>query len=286
LSDPSFAERRVDLGKGTALGVRLLAGGDRVPVLALHDLGGNARTWDDVAIRLAELGHPVAAVDQRGHGRSARPRSFDRFDLDTMTGDLVAVLDGLGWSAGAVVVGHGWGGNVALELAVAHPAQVSALALVEGGTIDLAGRFADWPTCEAAWTPPALDGRTASSVERLLELQHPDWTPAGLAAGMADLEVLPDGTVRPWLVRADYTAILRQLWDHHPAARYRSLKAPTLVVAAGDPAGQIARYDTARYEEAAVAAAAGLDVRWIDGDHELHLQYPDVIAGLVHSLTA
>jgi hypothetical protein len=48
---------------------------------------------------------------------------------------------------------------------------------------------------------------------------------------------------------------------------------------------QVARFDTARYEEAALAAEAGIAVHWIDGDHELQLQFPDVVAGLVHSLT-
>ena len=38
-----------------------------------HGLASNARLWDGVARRLAEAGHRVVTVDQRGHGQSSKP---------------------------------------------------------------------------------------------------------------------------------------------------------------------------------------------------------------------
>ena len=43
--------------------------GDGRPVLLVHGLSSNARLWDAVARHLD--GHPVVAVDLRGHGASA-----------------------------------------------------------------------------------------------------------------------------------------------------------------------------------------------------------------------
>ena len=288
MSEP--LESRVQVAGGVSLAVRRHpSAGALPPVLALHDLTSNARTWDAVAARLTGLGHPVAAVDLRGHGRSARPRgSAGGLDFATLTDDLVAVLDALGWHAPVGVAGHGWGGNVALELAVRHPSRLAALALVEGGTIELSTRFADWPTCEVAMTPPPLAGRKAASVARMLELQHPDWPALSLDAVMADVEVLDDGTVRPWLAPADYLTILRHLWDHRPSTRYAEVATPTLLVVAGDPATPVARYETAQREEVATATGAlpRVVVRWIDGDHELHAQHPAKVAGLLHEAPA
>jgi len=167
------------------------------PVLAVHGLASNARLWDGVASALVADGHPVAAVDQRGHGLSDKPANG--YDFATLTSDLVAVADHLGWVGARrpVVAGQSWGANVAVELAARHPDRVAALVLVDGGTIELSGRFADWPTCEAALTPPPLDGTPLTRMRRWLDGAHPDWPAAGIDATLANMEVLADGTVRP-----------------------------------------------------------------------------------------
>lgn len=41
------------------------------PLIALHALGQNAESWDEVAAVLGEK-YRVLALDQRGHGGSAR----------------------------------------------------------------------------------------------------------------------------------------------------------------------------------------------------------------------
>nr|MDQ2754534.1 alpha/beta hydrolase [Actinomycetota bacterium] len=138
---------------------------DALPVLLVHGLASNARLWDGVARHLSAFGHPVVAVDQRGHGQSDKPD--DGYDFVTLCADLAAVIDAT-ISRPPLVVGQSWGGNVVLELTARHSDAVSALALVDGGTMELQGRFADWPTCEAALTPPALERFSAERFERFL----------------------------------------------------------------------------------------------------------------------
>jgi pimeloyl-ACP methyl ester carboxylesterase len=279
-----FDERRVTGTGGVGLAVRTTGlDGTAEPVLLVHGLSSNARLWDGVADELAALGHPVAAVDQRGHGRSDKPD--DGYDWATLTDDLLAVADDLGWRRPVVAVGQSWGGNVIVELAARHPDRLVAGVLIDGGTIELSTQFADWPTCEAALTPPALSGLPVERLEEMLRLHHPDWPEQGIAGTLGNVEVLPDGAVRPWLSLEHHLTILRGMWDHHPPKRWPEVTVPVLIVPAGDPSGAPARFDTAK--RASVAEAeAGLATSatvWIDGDHDLHAQHPATVASLVHA---
>ena len=257
--------------------------GTRTPVLMVHGLASNARLWDGVAAGLAAAGHPVAAVDQRGHGRSSKPDNG--YDFATLTSDLVEVIDALGWtSRPPVVAGQSWGGNVVLDLAAHHPASVSALVLVDGGTIELSARFADWPTCEAALAPPPLIGTPADDFERMIRGHHPSWPESGIAGTLANMELLDDGTIRPWLSRDNHMRILRHLWEHRPRELYPDVEAAVLILMAED--GSNPRWMAGKREEVA-AARSGLrrsDTHWIEGDHDLHAQFPDRVADLIHNL--
>ncbi|MHB1928156.1 MAG: alpha/beta fold hydrolase [Acidimicrobiales bacterium] len=289
-----MAGAAVDLRIAGAGGVRLAVrttnvdAPDRTPILLVHGLASNARLWDGVAALLAGRGYPVAAVDQRGHGRSEKPD--DGYDFATLTADLLAVVDGLGWSGRPVVAaGQSWGGNVVVELAARHPEAVAALVLVDGGTIDLSAGFADWPTCEAALTPPPFAGVRLADFETMVRRHHPDWPEAGIEGTLANVEVLADGTVRPWLTLPRHLTILRGLWEHHPRSRFETMAVPVVIAAAGRPegAGRTPRSATAKRDGVAAASAAlranGVPcaVRWIDGDHDVHAQHPALVADLV-----
>jgi pimeloyl-ACP methyl ester carboxylesterase len=283
-------DTRVDVAPGVSLALRTHAPAapavGALPVLAVHGLASNARLWDGVADALSASGHIVAAVDQRGHGHSDKPD--EGYDDVTLTADLVAVLDHLGWNdpdRRPVVAGQSWGANVAVELAARHPRRVGALVLVDGGTIELSERFADWPTCEAALAPPQIAGTPFSRFEEWIRTAHSDWPESGIVGTLANLERLPDGTGRPWLSRAHHMTILRQMWEHHPSTRWPELDLPVLILAAEDPSGPGGRFDAGKREE--VARAARLlpraEVRWMAGDHDLHAQYPDRVAELIHA---
>jgi pimeloyl-ACP methyl ester carboxylesterase len=224
----------------------------------------------------------VASVDQRGHGLSDKPGAG--FDFETLTADLRAVMTTLGWDHRRVTAaGQSWGGNVVVELAARHPDVVGALVLVDGGTIELRHRFADWPTCAAALAPPPLAGSKAASFEKLLRTHHPDWPEDGIAGTMANVEILPDGTVQPWLSREDHMELLRHLWEHRPSAIYSSVSAPVVMVMADDESNP--RWMAGKREEVATATAlfSRSATFWILGDHDLHAQHPDEVAKFIHA---
>lgn len=268
-AEESVDHRPTDEGAGPA------------PVLLIHGLASNARLWDGVAARLAALGHAVAAVDLRGHGRSDKPD--DGYDFGTITDDLMAVLAGLGWTdpgAPPLVAGQSWGGNVVVELAIRHPGAARAIACVDGGMIELRSQFPSWEQARAALTPPRLDGMRASEFEGALRAMHPDWPETGIQGTLGNVELRADGSVAPWLSLERHLAILRSLWEHRPSERYALVTIPVLLVPAdgGDAAWRTAR-------GAAIEAAEGaiplVRTRWLTGDHDLHAQYPATIAELL-----
>lgn len=263
-------------------------------MLLVHGLASNARLWDGVAARLAELGHPVAAVDLRGHGRSDKPDSG--YDLPTICADLAKVLGTLAGGAetgGAetgggptawkrpVVVGQSWGGNAVLELAFRKPDLTRGIACVDGGMIDLASRFATWEECVAVLAPPRLAGMPAHQFEALIAGAHPTWPASGIRATMANVEVRADGTIAPWLSFEHHLLVLRGLWEHRPPTRYPTISVPVLLIPADDGQAE----STAEKRAAVTAALAAIPmarVRWFSADHDIHAQYPDQLAAVLH----
>jgi lipase len=96
-----------------------------VQMLAIHGLTGHGRRWQQLASYLPEI--TIAAPDLLGHGRSswAAPWTIDANVLA-----LGALLDDEA-DTPVLVVGHSFGGALAMHLAAAHPDQVAALVLLD-----------------------------------------------------------------------------------------------------------------------------------------------------------
>lgn len=95
------------------------------PVLALHGVTGHGLRFRPLTELLPRL--RWIAPDLRGHGRSpwAPP-----WGLEQHVADVLAVLDAQGVERTALL-GHSFGGAIALHLARAAPERVSALVLVD-----------------------------------------------------------------------------------------------------------------------------------------------------------
>jgi pimeloyl-ACP methyl ester carboxylesterase len=97
--------------------------------------------------------------DQRGHGRSGRPRNHD-FSLQALAGDLKAVLDWTGEER-VVVVAHSMGGIATLQFAEQFPEElggrVAGLVLVGSTYVDtVRGMTAAVSAWGAAWAQRSL----------------------------------------------------------------------------------------------------------------------------------
>lgn len=260
-----------------ALVARHLGGGRRIPVLLVHGLAANARTWDGVAVDLARAGHPVLAVDLRGHGASASVPDDPGSDPTlAAAADLAGVSSALGWTR-LLLAGHSWGGNIALQLAADRPDLLAGLVLVDGGWLHLGDRFAD---IDAAWrtlAPPDLTGWDLANLREVLADAHPDWSDGALEAALANLEHRPDGTIRPWLTPDRHRARVASMLAHRPRELYGRIACRTVLLAAGDP-------PEAGADEAAASIPAATLTVFPGADHDLQLQYPTRVAAAISAL--
>jgi pimeloyl-ACP methyl ester carboxylesterase len=102
--------------------------GDGPALVLLHGVPGGARTWGEVAERLGP-DVDVLVPDLLGFGRSARPRDLQTLHARSQAEALLDALNALEVPT-ATVVGHDFGGPVALSLVAIAPERVSGLGLM------------------------------------------------------------------------------------------------------------------------------------------------------------
>jgi len=120
----------------TRSGLRVESSGAGEPVLLLHSSGLSGRQWRRLTPELVRRGMRAVVPDLTGHGASdawPEPISFSfRTDVDR----VVAILQA---DDAAHVVGHSYGGLVALHAALAAPRSIRSLSLLDPvafGTLD------------------------------------------------------------------------------------------------------------------------------------------------------
>lgn len=127
---PPFAWESASIpGPDGALHLRRRRAGHRVPILFVHGLAGHGRHWTALAARVSSAGHPVAAPDLRGHGKSDLS-GRRHYEVEDYASDLEALVHGLGWRR-FVLVGHSLGAAVAIEYSARHGKRVDGLVLVD-----------------------------------------------------------------------------------------------------------------------------------------------------------
>jgi pimeloyl-ACP methyl ester carboxylesterase len=99
--------------------------GDGVPVLLLHGVPETSSCWREIAPALA-VGRRVLAPDLPGLGGSSYSGPYDAASVVTQ---LVALLEAELPGQRVDVVGHDWGGSLALALAGSRPDLVRRLAV-------------------------------------------------------------------------------------------------------------------------------------------------------------
>jgi lipase len=172
---------------------------DGPPLLCLHGI----TSWGGRFRRLAQerlAAFHVVAPDLRGHGLSDWEPPWS---IGAHVGDLVDTLNALGLER-VDVVGHSFGGRLALELAARHPDRVGRVVLLD----------------PAVWVPPSI------ALERA-ELAREDLSYASVEEAIAERLATGTGTDER-LVREELPQHLR-LGDD---GRWRARFAPSAIVAA------------------------------------------------------
>jgi pimeloyl-ACP methyl ester carboxylesterase len=105
------------------------SGGGGKPVILLHGALGSLEDWETVSPLLGSR-YRVIAIDRPGHGYSAEPRAVNDLAFNArVVRALLTTLD----LKGVVVVGHSYGGSVALRLALDNPPELRGVVLIAPG---------------------------------------------------------------------------------------------------------------------------------------------------------
>lgn len=96
------------------------------PIILCHGWPEHAYSWRHQIAPLVEAGYHVIIPNQRGYGGSSCPKEVTKYDIDHLTGDLVALLDYYHYQE-AIFIGHDWGASVVWSMALLHPERVSKM---------------------------------------------------------------------------------------------------------------------------------------------------------------
>jgi pimeloyl-ACP methyl ester carboxylesterase len=231
--------------------------GDGPAVVFVHGGLGDSRLWEPQAKALASRFRTIR-YDLRFWGRSESPgMEFSAVD------DLVGMLDAVGVEQ-AALVGLSLGGGLALDVTLAHPDRVWALAHIAAG---VTGMPVNPYTDEQAEAFEAAIER--GDLVTAMEIDLAVWAPLGaddtlreLWHATPDAHGVPDGaTPRP----------------HDPAHdRLEEVSVPTLVV--------VPSHDPPEQREVGAQVARrvnGAQLVEVDSDHYLTLREPELVTKLL-----
>lgn len=183
--------------------LRYAVGGDGLPLVLVHGLGGTIENWRALAPALAAR-HRVFVPDLPGHGRSeALPEAPN---VDPLADAVLAVADEeeIG---GAVWVGHSLGGLVGLRAAARRPDAVRGLVLAASAGIGSTSRAAQVTLTLAGLLQP---GKAIAPFRR-------SWARSRLGRravfgwwGVADADALEPEAAESFLVGPAYHTNTRQ----------------------------------------------------------------------------
>jgi pimeloyl-ACP methyl ester carboxylesterase len=234
-------------------------------VLLLHGGLGDSGLWAPIAPLLAERFRTIR-TDLRFFGRSTGPAAPWSWQ-----DDAIGVLDELGIER-AALVGLSLGGKLALDIALAHPERLWAVAGVAPG---LGGHSADAYSDEQEARYEAAE--VANDLEAAMEIDFEVWAPLGADDRIRQL----------WRATPEANALppgLEPLPETGAPAKNRlgELAVPTLIVTAShDPAGM---REIGPLIEREAPDARHLE---LDSDHYLTLREPELLSRmLLEFLTA
>jgi len=282
-------EHRATIGDLEVRYLEWLSSGESsaTPILALHGLASSANWYERLAARLSGQ-YRVWAPDQRGHGQTTQAPTG--YDWQTLAADAIRFLDHLGIEK-AAVLGHSWGGNVAINVAARFPERVSMLVMIDGGFLD--GHLlpdASWELFRNRFAPRNVSGDRQEFLDRISAQLDDCW--AEDLERIVQTMVYEDeaGQIQDILRPSNHAQVLEAMWGEPPSVTLPDILCPTLIVPAGprpDRAGGEFRRTKTVMVEAAAEAVPNNRVHWIpETIHDIGYHKPDELAAVIMDFLA
>jgi 3-oxoadipate enol-lactonase len=231
------------------------------PIVLIHEMGGMMESWGLVAPILAAK-RRVVRYDTRGAGFSEKIRGS--LSIDTMTDDLIAMLDGLGIKEKIALAGTAVGGAIALHTACRCPERIAAVIVTSPATF--------MPQETRAATLARVDDFERNGVRVAFEATAANGYPEELRGDAARFEA--------WRARwlgndpASFATVYRMLAGMDLSPELPSIKCPVLVIG-----GEFDRGRPPARVEPIAKAIPGAAFKVLRTGHYAGWQTPELVAG-------
>ena len=227
------------------------------PILFIHGLGSSSRDWELQAPFFSQH-YRVVTFDVRGHGQSDKPPG--PYSVPLFAGDAAGLIQALDLGP-AHVVGISMGGMIAFQLAVAAPALVESLTIVNSG-----------PELVLRTWQERLNGLQRLLVARLLGMRKMGQFLGARLFPKPEQDELRRMFVERWAEndKRAYVNSMRALLGWSVADRLDEIGCPTCVIAADED------YTPVSYKEEFVAKMARAELVVIeDSRHATPVERPE-----------
>lgn len=131
MKKPKFEESFVEVEDSFKVWAKVLGGGaqdERPALLVVHGGPGAGHDYLENLSTLADDQQKVVFYDQLGCGRSDKPNDSERWKLQRFVDELALVREALKLN-NVIILGHSWGGMLAIEYLLTKPFGVAGLIL-------------------------------------------------------------------------------------------------------------------------------------------------------------
>jgi len=190
-------------------------------IVFIHGLASTHQSFNDVSSILQRNGYITACIDLKGHGNSINndnnsntitntittastnttsststtsndnDNEVNEFTISSLANDVADIIITLRndnhyehcnpWLKPVLLIGHSYGGTIALEVASNYPSLIQGIICIDGGHINLKKSFPNYDDCERELHPPDFEGLRWNTLEKAVREQWcRDWPENGI----------------------------------------------------------------------------------------------------------
>lgn len=95
-------------------------------VIFLHGFPESSIIWENIMVKLAEMGYRCLAPNQRGYSEGARPEGFENYSYRKVASDVPGFADAVGCDGKFHLVGHDWGAACGWTVMALYPDRIQS----------------------------------------------------------------------------------------------------------------------------------------------------------------
>lgn len=220
-------------------------------IVCFHGMGSTCLSFIEIAENLKDRYH-ILSVDLPGHGKSKSLKNDEDYEAAYLVDWVAKVINQIGVDNFSIL-GHSWGGGVALHYAAEYPDKVNKIVLIDGGYYDPqvqydylkglyeAGKLGYKPSFSLeesiAYNEKDYEEYILDNEQSFLEDEKGNYTRWSelLEIAVCDLMNEKDGKIRWHSTGNTARGVLKSLYNLQNKIKFENIKSNILLLYAGLP---------------------------------------------------